>query len=706
MATEAKMGMFIVVILVGAFGFLVYHKFDLRQRQLLAEVKPNGAPEDSGAVDAASAHAASFDEFQPGEPQPELLEPAPQESDLFQPGDVLTAQSDMPSFDSALPLEPAIADTAPLDPLPLEPLPQELFPFDDETPVETADATVTREPASPFDNLLEPLEGDNGSPATPLTNPPAELPAETMVADSGLFPPFDSEPVPEAPVFPPREQGALDNTSAIADSGMAPEPFPQTDDRALGQDSLPELVDQFQPAQPLPPVSDTQTASTSTTDPPAFPPFDAGPTQQNATVNNPFDDTITTQPPIDGPVDFMANVQPEALPPAAAPATREQTTALQPAAPKPADSESSLPADPFVNAAQTTVADSEPELLPVREQPLPPLDPPGITQTTAESGRLNPDTAIAMLDPAPDVNLFEDPIPRSKPPISDPETDFPKAAEPDAPDFPGFEDSPRTFVPEPQTESFPTPDRSAETITPPEANLFSDPIDDPPLTGVGSPPSEQRVPMPRDPVATEGERVFGTPRTTIQQYDPPPRYAKDEDAFDVNAPGVGVAHIVPGASRIQLTAATEECAICEVQPKDNYWTISRRAYGTARYFSSLAEYNRHRIPDPRKLRPGMKVLVPDPKILEAKYPEFFKDQKKQQQRRLPSGFFLQKDGSPAYRVGARETLGEISQKHLGRASRWIQIFRMNQNILQDPNKLKPGIVIRLPDDATNVQLRP
>lgn len=704
------MGMFIIVILVGAFGFLVYHKFDLRQRQLLAEVKPNGSPVDDGGVEAANAHAASFDEFQPGEPQPDLLEPAPQGSDLFQPGDVLTAQSDSPSFDSDLPLEPAIADAAPFDPLspdplPLDPLPLEPLPFDDETPVEVADSTP---PASPFDNLLEPLEGASDRPI----NPPTELPAETMVADTGLFPPFDSEPtaepaptperVTDVPAFPPLEQGALNNAPATVDSGTAAAPFAQPNDRFPEQNSPTELVDQFQPAQPLPPVGDTHTASAATAGPPAFPPFDAGTTEQPPAVDNPFDDTITPQPPIDGPVDFMANVQPETLQPAAAPATTKPT-----AVPQIANPETRLPpADPFVNAAQTTIADSEPELLPIQQQPLPPLEPAGESPAIAQTGRLNPDTAIAMLDPAPDVNLFEEPISRSKPPVTDPEPDFPAAAEPEAPDFPGFEDSPRTFEPAPQLESFPTPDRSAETITPPETNLFSDPIDDPPPTGVITPPAAQRVPLPRDPIATEGERVFGTPGTNIQQYDPPPRYADDEDSFDVNAPGVGVAHIVPGASRIRLTAATQECAICEVQAKDNYWTISRRAYGTARYFSSLAEYNRHRIPDPRKLRPGMKVLVPDPKILEAKYPEFFKDQKKQEQRRLPSGFFLQKDGSPAYRVGARETLGEISQKHLGRASRWIQIFRMNQQILQDPNKLKPGTVIKLPDDATNVQLRP
>jgi hypothetical protein len=154
----------------------------------------------------------------------------------------------------------------------------------------------------------------------------------------------------------------------------------------------------------------------------------------------------------------------------------------------------------------------------------------------------------------------------------------------------------------------------------------------------------------------------------------------------------------------QVSGRGGHCEVCEVQLDDNYWTISRRSYGTARYFSALALYNQDRIPDPRKLRPGMKVLIPEPQILEDRYPELFRDQ--QPKHLQPAGFFLQEDGTPAYRIGERETLSEISQKHLGRASRWIQIYRMNQNLLQDPNSLKPGTVIVLPDDATNVHLAP
>ena len=70
MATEAKMGMFIVVILVCAFCFLVYHKFDMKQRALLqANMQATGETGDLSAQVAAEQQSKSFDEFYPtGEP--------------------------------------------------------------------------------------------------------------------------------------------------------------------------------------------------------------------------------------------------------------------------------------------------------------------------------------------------------------------------------------------------------------------------------------------------------------------------------------------------------------------------------------------------------------------------------------------------------------------------------------------------------------
>ena len=57
-----------------------------------------------------------------------------------------------------------------------------------------------------------------------------------------------------------------------------------------------------------------------------------------------------------------------------------------------------------------------------------------------------------------------------------------------------------------------------------------------------------------------------------------------------------------------------------------------------------------------------------------------------------------------YSVGKRDTLTGIAQKHLGRASRWREIYRQNRDRLANPNSLKIGTILRLPYDASRVQL--
>lgn len=139
-----------------------------------------------------------------------------------------------------------------------------------------------------------------------------------------------------------------------------------------------------------------------------------------------------------------------------------------------------------------------------------------------------------------------------------------------------------------------------------------------------------------------------------------------------------------------------------VQNGDNYTKISKRVYGSVKYFSALAVFNQHRISEPKNMRPGMVVLVPEKEVLEERYPELFVDSQPKVAE-VPE-FLLLEDGSPAYRVGERETISQIAERFLGRSSRWIEIYRRNQSVLQDPNKLKAGLILALPADATEVNV--
>jgi LysM repeat protein len=49
-----------------------------------------------------------------------------------------------------------------------------------------------------------------------------------------------------------------------------------------------------------------------------------------------------------------------------------------------------------------------------------------------------------------------------------------------------------------------------------------------------------------------------------------------------------------------------------------------------------------------------------------------------------------------YTVKAGDTLSHIAKEHLGSASAYMKIFELNKDQLTDPDKIKPGQVLRLP----------
>ena len=49
-----------------------------------------------------------------------------------------------------------------------------------------------------------------------------------------------------------------------------------------------------------------------------------------------------------------------------------------------------------------------------------------------------------------------------------------------------------------------------------------------------------------------------------------------------------------------------------------------------------------------------------------------------------------------YTVKSGDTLGQIAKEHLGSAGAYMKIFELNKDQLTDPDKIKPGQVLRLP----------
>jgi nucleoid-associated protein YgaU len=56
-------------------------------------------------------------------------------------------------------------------------------------------------------------------------------------------------------------------------------------------------------------------------------------------------------------------------------------------------------------------------------------------------------------------------------------------------------------------------------------------------------------------------------------------------------------------------------------------------------------------------------------------------------------------GTTTYTVKAGDTLSKIAKEHLGNANAYMEIFNANKDQLSDPDKIKPGQVLKIPTMA-------
>lgn len=141
-----------------------------------------------------------------------------------------------------------------------------------------------------------------------------------------------------------------------------------------------------------------------------------------------------------------------------------------------------------------------------------------------------------------------------------------------------------------------------------------------------------------------------------------------------------------------------------VQPNDSFASISKKLYGTEAYFQALHEYNRERFPNPDLLNVGDEIEAPDAAVLQRTYPQLCPKPRKTPSGRSGGNMLLASQGKAArggrrYLVAEGDTLFHIAKRELGKASRWKEIYELNQDQLgEDFNYLSPGMELRLPGE--------
>jgi nucleoid-associated protein YgaU len=54
------------------------------------------------------------------------------------------------------------------------------------------------------------------------------------------------------------------------------------------------------------------------------------------------------------------------------------------------------------------------------------------------------------------------------------------------------------------------------------------------------------------------------------------------------------------------------------------------------------------------------------------------------------------DQPRTHKVRKGETLAQVAKRYYGDDSEWRRIYSANRDVLKDPNRLKPGVTLRIP----------
>ena len=132
---------------------------------------------------------------------------------------------------------------------------------------------------------------------------------------------------------------------------------------------------------------------------------------------------------------------------------------------------------------------------------------------------------------------------------------------------------------------------------------------------------------------------------------------------------------------------------------DSFSSIALDEYGNAAYGKALAAFNRRELPQIDHLSVGDMIIVPDVAVLHDLFPDKCPIREANPNRavRRTSGVSPAVTGNRVYVVVEGDTLFDIARNELGRASRWAEIYRLNQNVLDDEfDQLRPGAELLLP----------
>ncbi len=211
----------------------------------------------------------------------------------------------------------------------------------------------------------------------------------------------------------------------------------------------------------------------------------------------------------------------------------------------------------------------------------------------------------------------------------------------------------------------------------------------------------------QSPIRSAQTSRYGYNRSSPAQYPSTDSTAQQMPSYQQNSPYTygGRSRYGAGSSVSQYGAKSlrAQDGTYEVHPNDNYWIISNKLYGSGAYFKALAEHNRGKLPQEDKLAVGDVISAPEVSELEELYPGLCpkpsrRDLVKHRASTVSTHSIY--GGGRTYTVEEGDTLFDIARYELGKASRWVEIYQLNRDVLGDDHDyLTPGLKLALPNNA-------
>jgi len=200
----------------------------------------------------------------------------------------------------------------------------------------------------------------------------------------------------------------------------------------------------------------------------------------------------------------------------------------------------------------------------------------------------------------------------------------------------------------------------------------------------GRPPATPNAATPPTPAPAEaGKRTVNeTPPPTARPQPVPETPAPQEPP----AAAQGVRPRSPTAAAPDPSRPRTH----KIQEGDSLRSIAQEYYGSARYWDTILAANP--AVNPRRLRIGQTILLPPLKTPAARSKAGYRPGPRvpvPHQQTTSSETRL-------YVVRAGDTLAGIAHRELGDAFRWREIYKLNQEQLSAPNRLRIGMRLRIP----------